>query len=122
MNLVLALAPKSFCSSPLRSCMLLLLSAWLCGCPPVESTDYFQMEIGNQWEYYVTQGGLDGEVWNMEVFDADDNPETGRGDIYVVMTRTEPPPEPNLPSLTVDARTFNLAAQQKQLDYKAVIE
>jgi hypothetical protein len=96
----------------LRISVLAVVLPVLSACPPVEEADYFQMAVGNQWEYYVTQGGLDGEVWNMEVFDADDNPETGRGDVYVVMSRTEPPPEPTLPSLTVDARSFNLATQE----------
>ncbi len=90
---------------------VLLLCFGLVGCPPVEEADYYQLAVGNQWEYYVTQG-QSGEVWNMEVFDADDNPETGRGDLYVVMSRTEPPPEPNLPSLTIETRSFNLASQE----------
>ena len=89
-----------------------VLSLGLVGCPPTDPIDYYQLSIGNQWEYYVSQGGQDGEVWNMEIFDADDNPETGRGDVFLVMSRTEPPPEPTLPSLTVDTRSFNLATQQ----------
>ncbi len=96
-----------FASFATLSLLLLMV-----GCPPAEDVDYFQLAVGNHWEYYVTQGGEEGEVWNMEIFDADDNPETGRGDVYLVMNRVEPPPEPTLPSLTVNTRTFNLATQE----------
>jgi hypothetical protein len=94
----------------LRPLLLLLFAALLCGCPPLDAADYYQLAVGNQWEYYVTQGP-EGEVWNMDVLDADENPETGRGDIYVVMTRTEPAPEPTMDPQVYDARRFNLATQ-----------
>lgn len=98
--------------SPLRLSLVLLPAVvLLCGCPPVDAVDYYQLAVGNQWEYYVTQGP-EGEVWNMDVLDADDNPETGRGDIYLLMTRTEPPTEPTMPAVVYDARRFNLATQE----------
>ncbi|MBJ94234.1 MAG: hypothetical protein CMP23_07105 [Rickettsiales bacterium] len=96
----------------MRITVVLLALSWWAGCAPQPQADYFQLAIGNQWEYYVTAGGEEGEVWNMEVLDADDNPESGRGDVYLVMSRTEPPSGPGLASLTVDTRSFNLATQQ----------
>jgi len=106
--------PRSGTAFPglLRLSLVFLPAVLLCGCPPVEAIDYYQLAVGNQWEYFVTQGGVEGEVWNMEIFDADANPDSGRGDIYLLMNHTTPPNEGNPQALTLPERSFNLAAQQ----------
>jgi len=95
---------------------LVVVAALLVGCPPVQQQDYYQLAPGNHWEYYMSEGTADGVVWDLEVLNADDNEETSRGDLWVVLTRTEPPQAPGFDPLVVRQRSFNIDREQSVSD------
>jgi hypothetical protein len=88
-----------------------ILSAGIAGCAPSAANNYFQLDVGNTWEYRVVAGGEEGERWSLISDDPDDNDDapSGRGDIYFRMVRTWPNPEPALPDLVIQMRSFNIS-------------
>jgi len=100
--------------------MVVLASTLLAACPPVETEDYYQLAAGNQWEYYMSEGAADGVIWDLEVLDANENEETSRGDLWVVLTRTEPPQQPGFDPLVIRQRSFNIDLEQTITDGETV--
>ncbi len=74
----------------MRALVLPCLALLLAACPPTSNEDYFNLAVGYTWEFYLLEGGEDGEFWTVQALDADENTESGRGDIYFRLTRTIP--------------------------------
>ena len=81
------------------------------GCETAAPEDYFRFEIGHHWEYYLLQGGVDDEHWYLDVKDADENPETARGDFYFYFFQTVPAAVPEQPDIEHPLRRFNYSAE-----------
>lgn len=94
------------------STLLVASSAILLGCPPTGPGDYANLAVGNTWEYFLVQGGEDEEYWTLQALDADDNTESGRGDIYLRLSRTIPDGLAPGQDETYDQRRFNVAHVQ----------
>jgi len=92
----------------LLSLLAALGAAAVMGCAPTVAQDYFRLEVGNSWEYFVVEGGTDGETWYLEALDADDNDMSGRGDVYLRMMQ-ELPDDPGSPFFL---RRFNIRHEQ----------
>lgn len=89
-----------------------LFSLLLAGCPPTIIDDYFQMEVGNTWEYFLVDGGEVDEFWTLNALDADDNDESGRGDIFFRMVRTVPDGIADGVPAEYEQRRFNIGLEQ----------
>jgi hypothetical protein len=91
----------------------LLASAFLlAACPPGSSDDHFQLALDNTWEYFLVDGGEDGEFWTLTISDADENEESGRGDLFFEMVRTVPDALGIGVPADYPQRRFNLALEQ----------
>ncbi len=90
------------------------LAVALGGCPAAGDVDYFQLGIGNTWEYRVLSGGEEGERWTAISDDPDDNEyaRSGRGDIMFHLMRTYPNAEPELPDIEIPMRNFNVSEER----------
>jgi hypothetical protein len=100
----------------MRPLALLLALPSLSACAVGEEADYFHFAIGNHWEYYLNEGGVDGEHWFLEIQDADDNPETQRGDFYFNFYQTVPNSVPQQPDLQFFLRRFNFSVETATAD------
>lgn len=74
----------------IRSANLLALATLFAsaGCAGGDAGDFFQMEEGNTWEYFVRNSELNDEGWTLAIKDADDNQQGSRGQLYFELTRT----------------------------------
>jgi hypothetical protein len=97
-----------------RFLSILPLAVLLIGCPPSAQEDYFHLELGNSWEYFLVDGGEEGETWSLDILDADDNEESGRGDIFFKMIRTVPNALGEGVPADYEQRRFNLALEQDE--------
>ncbi len=97
----------------LRTITIAALAAVFAGCPAAGESDFFQLAVGNSWEYIVLSGGEDGERWNAISDDPDDNDDarSGRGDIMFRMVRTYPNPDTALPDIEIQMRNFNVSTE-----------
>ncbi len=84
------------------------------GCETTTSSDYFQLGVGNTWEYRVLSGGETGERWTAISDDPDDNDDarSGRGDIFFQMERHYPNPDSDLPDIEIQMRNFNVSEEK----------
>lgn len=96
----------------LRLFPLLALVSLLVGCPPSSGEDHFQFALDNTWEYFLVDGGEEDEVWNLTISDADENEESGRGDLFFQMVRTVPNALGEGLPADYPQRRFNLALEQ----------
>jgi hypothetical protein len=91
---------------------LLALVPLLAGCPPGSGEDYFQLALNNSWEYFLVDGGEEGEFWTLTISDADENEESGRGDLFFQMVRTVPDALGEGVPADYPQRRFNVALEQ----------
>ena len=95
-----------------RFLSLIPLTLLLTGCPPGGGEDYFRLDVGNTWEYFLVDGGVEGEYWTLSMLDADENEESGRGDVFFQMLRTVPDAlGPGVPA-DYPQRRFNVALEE----------
>ena len=89
------------------------LCVGLAGCDAAGADSYFQLAVGNTWEYRVVSGGEEGERWSLISDDPDDNDAapSGRGDIFFKMERTYPNPDSALPDIVIQMRNFNISEE-----------
>jgi hypothetical protein len=71
--------------------------------------DWFRLQVGNEWEYFVRNAEEAEERWFLHVKDADDNPDSGRGTHYFLMERTFVDGSNPLIEHTLPMRGFNVA-------------
>jgi len=83
--------------------------------------DYFRLEEGLTWEYSLVQGGVQDEVWRVEVGDAADNPANQRGSLWWRIVRSEPHPDFPGERLETDHRSFNVGAEEDQTGSEPVL-
>jgi hypothetical protein len=95
-----------------RLLSLIVFLSVLTACPPGTAEDHFQLELGNTWEYFLVDGGEEGEFWRLDMLDADDNSESGRGDLFFHMVRTVPNALGEGIPADYEQRRFNLALEQ----------
>jgi len=95
-----------------RALLLFVSVPLLAGCPPTAQNDHYQLELGNTWEYFLVDGGEEGEFWTLQILDADDNEESGRGDIFFRMIRTVPNALGEGIPADYEQRRFNLALEE----------
>jgi|GEM_PF-1972504 len=75
----------------LNSPLSLLLAAPLIltsGCAAGDARDYFQIAEGNTWEFFVRNSELNDERWTLQILDADENEQGGRGELYFELIAT----------------------------------
>lgn len=87
---------------------LLSVLSLLTACGPGAGGDYFKLEVGNTWEYFLIEGGEDGEFWTLQALDTDDNSANGRGDVYFRLSRTIPDGLSPGVDQTLEQRRFNV--------------
>lgn len=97
---------------PLAVALALVSALALAGCPPSGPGDYYNLGLGYTWEYFLVEGGEEGEFWTLQALDADENTESGRGDFYMRLTRTIPDGLAPGQDQTFEQRRFNVAHQQ----------
>ena len=92
-------------SLPLIAFLPLLLP--LSGCSTTTVDDYFQFAVDNSWEFRVIEGESENdERWSLKLLEADDNPDTGRGDFFFSMTR-------EFDGSAISMRAFNIAVAEE---------
>jgi hypothetical protein len=76
--------------------------------------DYFRIETGLTWEYSLVTGGVQDEVWRLEIVDAEENPANQRGQLWWRIIRSEPHPDFAGERLETDHRSFNVGLEEDQ--------
>jgi len=93
----------------------------LSGCAGGDAGNYFQLEEGNTWEYFVRNSELRDERWTLSILDSDDNEQGSRGQLYFELKRTYT--DDNNPDLEYSdfLRRFNVSADNGGLGDDAPI-
>lgn len=86
---------------------LLLLTT---GCSGLGVGDYFRIEEGNTWGFFVRNSDLNDERWTLSVLDADENEQNQRGTLYWQFLKTYK--DDVNPAIEYEAllRSFNVSA------------